>query len=289
MDFHWPEHRLVVEIDGPGHGRDPTRSDDQARDGLLRARRVDRPAVHARRGLRAASRVRDSTLRASRSSSDGPQTARDRRAAGRDGGGARSGLKRRSRRRRRHASPRPPGPRRRGRRRSRAAARRRGSCGGNPKRSGRRPPGGCATRSGSPRTASTPHLGPRPQAQPEPLDAPQRHRSAREDAPGRAGIQGTASDRRPQPPARWRFRETLRADRPRLASERPRRRLFARGPKAPRGQEHRPSGPNQGPGPRRPLRQGGAKTIFVGAGLRLRGPAGVVQPWPNHDDHLPLG
>jgi murein endopeptidase len=32
----------------------------------------------------------------------------------------------------------------------------------------------------------------------------------------------------------------------------------------------------------------GAKTIFVGAGLRLRGPAGVVQPWPNHDDHLHL-
>ena len=26
--------------------------------------------------------------------------------------------------------------------------------------------------------------------------------------------------------------------------------------------------------------------IFVGARLRLRGPAGVVQPWPNHDDHL---
>jgi murein endopeptidase len=30
----------------------------------------------------------------------------------------------------------------------------------------------------------------------------------------------------------------------------------------------------------------GARKIFVGAGLRLRGPAGVVQPWPNHDDHL---
>jgi penicillin-insensitive murein endopeptidase len=30
----------------------------------------------------------------------------------------------------------------------------------------------------------------------------------------------------------------------------------------------------------------GAKKIFVGAGLRLHGPAGVVQPWPNHDDHL---
>jgi murein endopeptidase len=30
----------------------------------------------------------------------------------------------------------------------------------------------------------------------------------------------------------------------------------------------------------------GAQRIFVGAGLRLRGGAGVVQPWPNHDDHL---
>jgi murein endopeptidase len=30
----------------------------------------------------------------------------------------------------------------------------------------------------------------------------------------------------------------------------------------------------------------GARRIFVGAGLRLRGPASVVQPWPNHDDHL---
>jgi len=30
----------------------------------------------------------------------------------------------------------------------------------------------------------------------------------------------------------------------------------------------------------------GATRIFVGAGLQLHGPAGVVQPWPNHDDHL---
>jgi penicillin-insensitive murein endopeptidase len=30
----------------------------------------------------------------------------------------------------------------------------------------------------------------------------------------------------------------------------------------------------------------GASRVFVGAGLRLRGPRGVVQPWPNHDDHL---
>jgi murein endopeptidase len=30
----------------------------------------------------------------------------------------------------------------------------------------------------------------------------------------------------------------------------------------------------------------GARRIFVGARLRLRGPPGVVQPWPHHDDHL---
>jgi murein endopeptidase len=32
----------------------------------------------------------------------------------------------------------------------------------------------------------------------------------------------------------------------------------------------------------------GARKIFVGARLGLRGPPGVVQPWPNHDDHLHL-
>ncbi len=30
----------------------------------------------------------------------------------------------------------------------------------------------------------------------------------------------------------------------------------------------------------------GAQRIFVGARLRLRGPRGVVEPWPNHDNHL---
>jgi murein endopeptidase len=30
----------------------------------------------------------------------------------------------------------------------------------------------------------------------------------------------------------------------------------------------------------------GARRIFVGARLRLRGPPDVVQAWPNHDDHL---
>ena len=30
----------------------------------------------------------------------------------------------------------------------------------------------------------------------------------------------------------------------------------------------------------------GAQRIFVGPNLHLRGPAGVVQTWPHHDDHL---
>ena len=53
VDFHWPEHRLVVEIDGAGHERDPTRLDDTHRDSAVARGGVDRPAVHARRGPRA--------------------------------------------------------------------------------------------------------------------------------------------------------------------------------------------------------------------------------------------
>jgi len=30
----------------------------------------------------------------------------------------------------------------------------------------------------------------------------------------------------------------------------------------------------------------GARQVFVGPGTGLTGPRGVVQPWPNHDDHL---
>jgi Protein of unknown function (DUF559) len=37
VDFHWPDLRLCVELDGPGHARPRTRRDDQARDLLLRA------------------------------------------------------------------------------------------------------------------------------------------------------------------------------------------------------------------------------------------------------------
>jgi hypothetical protein len=35
-DFHWPASRLVVEIDGPGHGRPRSRLDDVRRDRSLR-------------------------------------------------------------------------------------------------------------------------------------------------------------------------------------------------------------------------------------------------------------
>ena len=37
VDFKWPEHRLVVEVDGPHHQRARVKRDDAARDGILRA------------------------------------------------------------------------------------------------------------------------------------------------------------------------------------------------------------------------------------------------------------
>ena len=37
VDFHWPDRRLCVEIDGPGHARPRTRKDDRARDAVLSA------------------------------------------------------------------------------------------------------------------------------------------------------------------------------------------------------------------------------------------------------------
>ncbi len=36
VDFHWPDRKLVIELDGSGHGRAPTRRDDARRDHLLR-------------------------------------------------------------------------------------------------------------------------------------------------------------------------------------------------------------------------------------------------------------
>ena len=35
VDFHWPDRRLIVEIDGPNHLRPPTRSTDRSRDDEL--------------------------------------------------------------------------------------------------------------------------------------------------------------------------------------------------------------------------------------------------------------
>jgi very-short-patch-repair endonuclease len=37
VDCFWPERRLVVEVDGPGHRRPRTRREDAERDGMLRA------------------------------------------------------------------------------------------------------------------------------------------------------------------------------------------------------------------------------------------------------------
>jgi len=37
VDFHWPDRRLVIEIDGEGHGRKRTRREDVLRDRVLKA------------------------------------------------------------------------------------------------------------------------------------------------------------------------------------------------------------------------------------------------------------
>jgi very-short-patch-repair endonuclease len=37
VDFHWPELDLVVEIDGPGHGRPTTRREDKLKQRILEA------------------------------------------------------------------------------------------------------------------------------------------------------------------------------------------------------------------------------------------------------------
>jgi len=35
VDFHWPDRRLIIEIDGHGHNRPRTRRDDERRDRVL--------------------------------------------------------------------------------------------------------------------------------------------------------------------------------------------------------------------------------------------------------------
>ena len=36
-DFHWPEHKLAVEVDGPGHGRPRTLREDALKQQILEA------------------------------------------------------------------------------------------------------------------------------------------------------------------------------------------------------------------------------------------------------------
>jgi very-short-patch-repair endonuclease len=37
VDFHWPDLKLVLEIDGDGHGRPSTRREDALKERILRA------------------------------------------------------------------------------------------------------------------------------------------------------------------------------------------------------------------------------------------------------------
>jgi hypothetical protein len=45
VDFHWPDRRLIIEIDGEGHERDRTRREDELRDRVLGAHGWTVPAV----------------------------------------------------------------------------------------------------------------------------------------------------------------------------------------------------------------------------------------------------
>lgn len=52
VDFHRPDRRLVVEVDGPGHNLPTSRRDDERKDAKLReagwtALRVSDRAVHS--------------------------------------------------------------------------------------------------------------------------------------------------------------------------------------------------------------------------------------------------
>ena len=163
VDFHWPDRRLVVEVDGSGHGRTPTRLDDAERDRTLQAAGWTVSAVHGHRSLSSGPtgcgtrrcarfvvrhiRARDSSLMARRllavSALLGttlafaaillPERAEPPAAP-------------------RRRSPRP--RRRRARRRARSG-RRRGSSGATRRHSGRRRPGGWSAGCGCPRAART--------------------------------------------------------------------------------------------------------------------------------------
>ena len=115
-----------------------------------------------------------------------------------------------------------------------------------------------------------PHLGPGPQAQPEPLDAPQRHRRARPDAPAGRAASGASGEplligdlsrprggdfgRRFGPIGHASHQNGLDADV-----------YFPRKDGKPaRAAEHRAGGPRAGPGTRRPLRASGREEDLRG-------------------------
>ena len=54
VDFHWPAYKLVVEVDGPGHGRPRTRRDDERKEATLRAAGYEVVRVSALRAARPA-------------------------------------------------------------------------------------------------------------------------------------------------------------------------------------------------------------------------------------------
>ena len=54
VDCHWPERKLVVEVDGSGHGRERTQRDDARRDTAAPRGRLESPPVQRQRHRAAA-------------------------------------------------------------------------------------------------------------------------------------------------------------------------------------------------------------------------------------------
>jgi hypothetical protein len=52
VDFHWPAYKLVVEVDGPGHGRPRTKREDERKEATLRAAGYEVVRVSALRAAR---------------------------------------------------------------------------------------------------------------------------------------------------------------------------------------------------------------------------------------------